>query len=627
MKLRNGILGFVLSVVLASSMVSSVAADANNFTIDTFAADYTLGQDDPQGTLTIQEQITITFAGYNHGIFRAIPTKYNSMPQHVQVKAVTRDGVPENYTTSTSNDNKVIKIGDADRTITGVHRYNIEYKVQNVIRFVGDTAQLDWNVNGTEWQQKATAVTAQLHVPSSLAGRLTDEKCFTGLVRSSSSDCIVASNNGNTTFASTRPLNGGETLTLNSTIPAGYFSKPGIADYWNDYARQILSAIAAPLAALMLAGGVWYRKGRDAKGRGTIIPEYKPPDGLKPADLDVILHNKLGKNAVSATIIDLAIRKYLRIQESKSDGILGLGKRAIYTLILLPQPPNDTLAPHETVILEGIFKTAAPAMDLADIQAAMKAHPTASGILAGPLAKFRKTTVDSKATIDQPALAGKEVEISSLKSSFSKTLTKVQKMLPEALTTQGYFTSNPDKAGNIWFVIAVALFLVAFYGFNAIGIVFTISLVVSASIVFIFAVLMPSRTAKGAAAKDAAEGLRVYLNTAEKDRIAMLQSPSAPYAPQSAEPSKTVELFEKLLPYAMVLGVEQQWARQFESIYTTPPDWYSGNWSTFSVVHLASSLASSVDAMNSSFAAPASASSGFSGGAGGGGGGGGGGGW
>ena len=107
----------------------------------------------------------------------------------------------------------------------------------------------------------------------------------------------------------------------------------------------------------------------------------------------------------------------------------------------------------------------------------------------------------------------------------------------------------------------------------------------------------------------------------------MLQSPSAPYAPQTAEPIKTVELFEKLLPYAMVLGVEKDWAEQFQDIYTAPPEWYNGSWSTFNAVNLTNSLGSSMSAMNSSFAAPASSGSGFAGGAGGGGGGGGGGGW
>jgi uncharacterized membrane protein len=131
-------------------------------------------------------------------------------------------------------------------------------------------------------------------------------------------------------------------------------------------------------------------------------------------------------------------------------------------------------------------------------------------------------------------------------------------------------------------------------------------------------------------AREKIKGLKLYLETAEKDRIAMLQSPDAPYAAKSSEPKKTVELFEKLLPFAIVLGVENQWAKQFESIYTTPPDWYSGNWGAFSAVYLASSLGGSMEAMGATFTpSGSSSSSGFGGGgfSGGGGGGGGGGGW
>jgi uncharacterized membrane protein len=143
--------------------------------------------------------------------------------------------------------------------------------------------------------------------------------------------------------------------------------------------------------------------------------------------------------------------------------------------------------------------------------------------------------------------------------------------------------------------------------------------------------LMPARTAKGVAALEQVKGLKLYMETAEKDRMAKLQAPNAPYASNAAEPVKTVELFEKLLPYAIVLGVETQWAKQFEALYTSPPDWYGGSWSTFNSVYLVNSISEGVgSAVNTSFSSPkSSSSSGFGGGgfSGGGGGGGGGGGW
>jgi uncharacterized membrane protein YgcG len=153
---------------------------------------------------------------------------------------------------------------------------------------------------------------------------------------------------------------------------------------------------------------------------------------------------------------------------------------------------------------------------------------------------------------------------------------------------------------------------------------------IGAIICGIFFHYMSARTAKGTEAKERILGLKMYLEVAEKNRIEKMQSPDAPYAEKSAGPKHTVELFEKLLPYAIVLKVEDKWAGKFKDIYSSPPDWYSGNYAAFNAVYLSSVLGSGFQtALNSSFASPqSSSSSGFGGGfSGGGGGGGGGGGW
>src|SRR4051812_31491236 len=117
--------GLLAGITLLSALISPLAhADVNDFTINNFDADYTLGLDDPQGTLTVKEQLTVDFSGYNHGILRALPKKYNGMPQHLHVSAVSRDGAKEPYSTYTSNGNLVLKIGDANKTITGLHHYD-----------------------------------------------------------------------------------------------------------------------------------------------------------------------------------------------------------------------------------------------------------------------------------------------------------------------------------------------------------------------------------------------------------------------------------------------------------------------------------------------------------------------
>lgn len=578
MKRQSRLLAALVVMVLLV-LISPVAHAATaDFTIDNFVADYTLGRDDPQGTLTIREQLTVQFNDYNHGIYRAIPDRYNAMPQHVRIASVTRDGNKEQYSKSTSNHNLVLKIGSPTTTITGLHHYEIDYKVSNVIRFVGNHDELNWNVNGTGWQQPFQHVSAQLHVPTALASKLTDEKCFTGATGSTSTDCLVTTGQAETTFTTTRELNPGETLTLNAQLPSGYFHPPTLADKWADYKGVLLPAIGFPLLAFVLGMIAWTRSGRDAKGRGTIVPEYAPPANLKPAEIDVLLNNKLGKNAISATIIDLAIRKYLRIHETENKSLLGFGKSKDYSFERMQPAPAAGLNDYEGSVLAGLFA------------------------------------------------AGDMVSVSSLKNTYYKTVQSVQKSIPKSLASRGFFRTNPETAGSLWHGLGIVLLVGAFFVLKF-GLGLVIGLGIAGLVLLAFGFLMPSRTRQGAEAKDAVEGLKLYLNTAEKDRIAMLQSPNAPYAPQAAEPVKTVELFEKLLPYAMVLGVEKEWAKQFESIYTTPPDWYSGNWATFNALNFTTSLSSSVGAMNGSFAAPSSSSSGFSGGAGGGGGGGGGGGW
>jgi uncharacterized membrane protein YgcG len=218
------------------------------------------------------------------------------------------------------------------------------------------------------------------------------------------------------------------------------------------------------------------------------------------------------------------------------------------------------------------------------------------------------------------------VELSSLKNKFYTTSQSIQKLLPKSLTEKGYFVANPLGAGAVMHIVAVFLMFAAFvvHSWMSIG------LGLAAAIVFVLALLMPKRSAKGVAAEDAIKGLKLYLETAEADRINMLQSPDAPYVPKSGEPVRTVELYEKLLPFAIVLGVENAWSKQFESIYATSPEWYSGNWTTFNTIYLLHGINGSLTAMNTSFAPPSnSGSSGFGGGgfSGGGGGGGGGGGW
>lgn len=126
---------------------------------------------------------------------------------------------------------------------------------------------------------------------------------------------------------------------------------------------------------------------------------------------------------------------------------------------------------------------------------------------------------------------------------------------------------------------------------------------------------MPKKTKEGVILKEKSLGLKEFLYRADRYKLKW----------QEKE-----EIFEKFLPYAMVFGVVDQWAKNFKNIYTDSPDWYVGNINTFSAIYIASEMSHFSSSASSSYSPPASSgSSGFGGGgsSGGGFGGGGGGSW
>lgn len=572
----------VLATLFAPAMAS---ADTNDFVVTSFDSHETLTRDDPQGELHIVEKIQVVFNDNNHGILRALPQRYNGDSLQLHINSVTStSGAPSSYTSYSQNGNKVLKIGDANSTVTGAQEYTIDYTVRNVINFYQDHDELYWNINGTQWQQQFQNVSVTLELPNELA-QSAEPLCYAGAQGQSLQGCTIKRYAHSVVAATTQPLLAEQTLTTVAGFKTGYFTPPTWRDKLGEYIKPLLELLVPFLILSVGSFVAWLRAGRDPKGRGVIIPQYDSPDNLKPLAAATILHFKAEGRDITATIIDLAIRKYIKIIETKHAKAL---RKDIVTYSLeLTRDRLDELDKHEHAIINALF--------------------------------------------DQQIVIGRQVDLSKPKTNFAATAKTVQKNVTKELTKAGYFRSNPlDSGSKLYVPFGVAVFLLIFMA-HVIGIWGCIGLGAGALVTFFFAQQMAARTAQGVAAKEHLLGLKLYLNVAEKDRINKLQSPNAPYAAQSAEPVKTVELFEKLLPYAMVLGVEKQWAEQFKDLYLTPPDWYGGNWTTFNAVYLASSLNSGIGAaVGTAFAPPSSStSSGFGGGgfSGGGGGGGGGGGW
>lgn len=561
------------------------AASVNDFTITNFSSDQTLTNNDRQGQLRIVEKINVDFRDFNHGILRAIPQSYKNHSLQMKVNSISSEtGAATKYTTYSSSGNTVLKIGDANRTITGPQEYTIDYTINNVISFYNDHAELYWDVNGDQWQQQFDHVEATVHLPNDLE-QSSKPLCYTGSYGSKNQNCVIASNANVVIIKTTQPLTANQNLSYVLSLKTGYFQPSKWYETVGEHASQIVG-VTVPILLLGATSFVyWLRRGRDAKGTGVIVPQYDAPDNLKALQVDGLIDFSVSNKAITATIIDLAVRGYLQIIETKQDK--KLRKDTLNYSLKLTNSDFTGLDDNEKLLVNALFTT---------------------------------------------AVVGDTVDVSKQKNKLYSTASKIQAEVKKQLKTEGYFLGKiPGGNKKTHTGVKVLLGLIILVAATVYGGVMSIAGYVVGGLIAIFCLAsMDARTAKGVAAKEHVEGLKMYLNVAEKDRIQKLQSPDAAYAANTKEPARTVELFEKLLPFAIVLGVEKEWSKQFENMYTEPPDWYNGNWSTFNSYYLATHINDGIgSAVNTAFTSPTSSGSsgggggGFSGGGGGGGGGGG----
>ena len=302
---------------------------------------------------------------------------------------------------------------------------------------------------------------------------------------------------------------------------------------------------------------------------------YEPPANLKPAQVGAIMKQKVGPLEISSTIVDLAVQGYLKIREIEKTGISGVFGKNDYEIIRV--------------------KDLQQASDLSEYEY--------------DLLKTIRLLEDSD---------GSAVKLAQLKLNIAH----FNKPILAGLTRDGYFVSNPEKIKRNFAMMGAIFFGIAWLLAAPLNIYFTKyalligMLFFSGAISFLFSLIMPKRSKKGAEAYWQILGFKEYINKAEKYRL------------QFAEKEN---LFEKYLPYAIVFGSVNKWAAAFEGIYKNPPSWYEGRYpGSFSTLVFASSFNHAVSSMNQVFSGRGGGrSSGFGGGgfSGGGGGGGGGGSW
>jgi uncharacterized membrane protein YgcG len=570
-------MGHLVQLILAVLAVSIPAAAAGE-AIRLFATEIHLETED---AFIVEERITYDFGHQRrHGIFREIPVRYGrgraaDYRISLDVQSVTDEsGIAQPFQVSTSGRNLRIRIGDPQREVTGIRSYLIRYRVKRGILYFDDHDELYWNVTGTDWPVPIDRAEAVVFLPEGAPLELMKFRCFTGPMGAVGSDCAERVSIGVVSFQTNRPLRGNEGLTIVAWLPKGVLTEPTALERLLSRLGDYLSPWALlPLGALLALLHLWRSRGRDPVGRDAIPVAYQPPEGMTPAELGTVVDERVDIEDITSSILDLAVRGFLEIEELEATKFLFFSDRDF--ALVKKREADSSLRPYEQLLLSHLFAT------------------------------------------------GSRVTISSLKEKFYKHLPELRTSLYQQLSgARGYFPVSPDRvrkgyavAGGILLGLGVLVFMVLSRTLPG------ATLFASGAIILLFSRIMPRRTRRGRKVYEEILGFKEFVERVDADRLERMGA-------------RSVGQFEKLLPYAIVLGVADQWADAFAGIYTEPPGWYHSPRYTHGfaprlfVGDLGRSLSTMGQTMSSAPKSSGSGGSGFSGGSSGGGfGGGGGGSW
>lgn len=359
---------FVLVILLGLFFPGTIYAASES--IQSFDSKIILSED---GNMNLTEAISYDFStNSRHGIIRIIPI-YSDAGEgltrrlRINVLAVSRDNQSENYTLSDNGSNVTIKIGKADQTITGVHQYKISYQIGNSIANFDDHDELYWNATGNDWQVPIESASAE--VTTNFGAVTTQVKCFSGLEGEKGDDCSSNNAQSSASFKSGGlPVGGG--LTIVSGFPAKTFplsvyssnapystqSQPIEIPAWVGWVT--LLGVATYYLLLPIGLISWYFRTHHKSRLGKVSVNFDLPkvnnSNLSPAETGGVDNSLVEQNDVVATIFDLAIRKFLKIEEIQSKNILGV-KTKKYSFIKLKKDPSELLE-HELIIYDRLFQ-------------------------------------------------------------------------------------------------------------------------------------------------------------------------------------------------------------------------------------------------------------------------------
>jgi uncharacterized membrane protein YgcG len=522
---RSRVLGFLIVVLLLNLLAFGAAAQEKSLYWESYDVDITVL---PNGDFRVSEtqHLVFTSGTFQFGI-RHIPTEFVSAISDVSVSEAdgviyqqSESGEPYTFRTYQSGDEFNIRYNfpptaDSDRVLV------IEYTVSGGLLYYEGGDQLVWRAVPADPNIPIQNASVTVHLPP---GALVTNYDATG----PQGTATLIDDDQGVYFETTEPMRGGPDFAVRVQWPSGIVA--GQPSAWQeeidradrieplaDLGAMVLSLFflaAGPLALYLL----WYSKGRDApvKLPAEWIPE--PPSKLPSGMVGTLIDEQAETKDVLATLIDLARRGVLSIQEIKSEGFLGIGEKRDFIYRLEDQ--SLPMRAYEKLLVNKLFDDA------------------------------------------------EEKKLSELKDRFHQHIKSVQKGLYEATVEEGYFPTSPERIrttygilGVVGLVLAMVVgcfALITLGQYTGLAICVPVALAVPAIGLVILARFMPRKSEKGA--EEAAKWLafKRYMENIEK----------------YTKVEEVKEIFDRYLPYAIAFGLEDSWIRKFAQVDTVPPPWY-----------------------------------------------------
>ena len=456
MTLRS--LMFVLFLIAMSFLILPIKVFAAESITD-FKSDITINQD---ASVNIKESIDYQTDEAHHGIFRTIPTRYDkgdSSGEYYDIGFVLNlitdsAGKSYKYKESSSGGNTVLKIGDANKTFTGAKTYIIDYGFKYAANYFSDHDEFYLNIRDDDWTFPVDKTEATVRFSGFMPKGL-KFKCFIG-ASGSTQECQTTQVGDAWNFQSSEPM----------TIVVGF--DPGqIAKV----ERPIVKPFKLPryetgwfflitLVALIWLLRNYFKYGRDPAGRGSIAPEFAPPENLRPSEVGALIDEKVQMKDITATIIDFAVRGFLKIKEKDKND---------FELEKIKELPEKSLE-YEKEVFSALFGS------------------------------------------------GKKISLDDLKAKFYKSLPEIKDGLYEDVVKKGYFEKNPNKVRNNYLIAGILVAILPIFIFT-LSATFALSLMFSGILTVIFSRAMPKKTKEGVVVKEKCLGFREFIYRADRYKV------------------------------------------------------------------------------------------------------------